>query len=267
MYLKDSKIIVIKIGSSLLIDDKKKVRRKWLTEFAKDIQELIKQNKKVIIVSSGAIAMGCKKLNISKKNLKIDKSQAVASIGQIELMNLFSETFVKLKINISQILLTLEDTEQRRRALNAKRTFDNLGGFTEEHFDEKPSKITFPPNTIAVTTLDPEFLTIRELLGKIKFLKVLGISNYKEKTYLYHKLVTPLAFIIICLLGMPFVVLVRKANKMVNVIIALVISFGFWWMMSVTLSMGEMGYIPPILSAFLPIILSSGLIYYEFKKL
>lgn len=126
MYLKDSKIIVIKIGSSLLIDDKKKVRRKWLTEFAKDIQELIKQNKKVIIVSSGAIAMGCKKLNISKKNLKIDKSQAVASIGQIELMNLFSETFVKLKINISQILLTLEDTEQRRRALNAKRTFDNL---------------------------------------------------------------------------------------------------------------------------------------------
>src|SRR5210317_322447 len=126
MYLKDSKIIVIKIGSYLLIDDKKKVRRKWLTEFAKDIQELIKQNKKVIIVSSGAIAMGCKKLNISKKNLKIDKSQAVASIGQIELMNLFSETFVKLKINISQILLTLEDTEQRRRALNAKRTFDNL---------------------------------------------------------------------------------------------------------------------------------------------
>ncbi|MDB9698828.1 glutamate 5-kinase, partial [Candidatus Pelagibacter sp.] len=126
MYLKDSKIIVIKIGSSLLIDDKKKVRKKWLTEFAKDIQKLIEQNKKVIIVSSGAIAMGCKKLNISKKNLKIDKSQAVASIGQIELMNLFSEIFVKLKINISQILLTLEDTEQRRRALNAKRTFDNL---------------------------------------------------------------------------------------------------------------------------------------------
>ena len=126
MYLKDSKIIVIKIGSSLLIDNKKRVKKKWLTEFAKDIHGLIKQNKKLIIVSSGAIAMGCRKLNISKKNLKIDKSQAVASIGQIELMNLFSEIFIKLKINISQILLTLEDTEQRRRALNAKRTFDNL---------------------------------------------------------------------------------------------------------------------------------------------
>jgi len=126
MYLKESKIIVIKIGSSLLIDDKKMIRKKWLLEFSKDIQNLIKQNKKVIIVSSGAIAMGCKKLNLSKKNLKLDKSQAVASIGQIELMNLFSKTFIKSKINISQILLTLEDTEQRRRALNAKRTFDNL---------------------------------------------------------------------------------------------------------------------------------------------
>ena len=126
MYLKDSKIIVIKIGSSLLIDKNKKIRKTWLAEFAKDIHELIKKNKKIIIVSSGAIAMGCKKLNLSKKNLKIDKSQAVASIGQIELMNLFSEIFIKKKINISQILLTLEDTEQRRRALNAKRTFDNL---------------------------------------------------------------------------------------------------------------------------------------------
>jgi glutamate 5-kinase len=110
MYLKDSKIIVIKIGSSLLIDDKKKVRKKWLTEFTKDIQELIKLNKKVIIVSSGAIAMGCKKLGLSKKNLKLDKSQAVASIGQIELINLFYEYFIISKINISQILHTLEYT-------------------------------------------------------------------------------------------------------------------------------------------------------------
>ena len=126
MYLKNSKIIVVKVGTLVKIDKNKKIRKKWLSEFAKDIQELIKANKKIIIVSSGAIAMGCKKLNLNKKNLKIDKSQAIASIGQIELMNLFSETFGKEKVNISQILLTLEDTEQRRRALNAKRTFDNL---------------------------------------------------------------------------------------------------------------------------------------------
>ena len=124
MSLKNSKIIVIKIGSSLLVDSNKKIRKKWLSSFAKDIQKLKDKNQKIVIVSSGAIAMGCKKLNLSKKNLKIDKSQDVASIGQIELINLFSEIFGKQKINISQILLTLEDTEQRRRALNAKRTFD-----------------------------------------------------------------------------------------------------------------------------------------------
>ena len=126
MHLKNSKIIVIKIGSSLLVNEKKKIRKKWLSSFAKDIKKLKSQNKKIIIVSSGAIALGCKKMNYNKSSLKLDKSQAIASIGQIELMNLFSQTFSKHKINISQILLTLEDTEERRRSINAKRTFENL---------------------------------------------------------------------------------------------------------------------------------------------
>ena len=67
MYLEGSKIIVIKIGSSLLVDNNKKIRKKWLSQFARDIRGLIEENKKIIIVSSGAIAMGCKKLNLSKK--------------------------------------------------------------------------------------------------------------------------------------------------------------------------------------------------------
>ena len=126
MYLSNSSTIVVKIGSSLLIDDKMTIRQKWLSEFARDIKDLIKKKKKIIIVSSGAIALGCKKLNINKKNLKLDKSQAIASIGQIELMNLFKKVFNKKRINLSQMLLTLEDTEQRRRAINAKRTIENL---------------------------------------------------------------------------------------------------------------------------------------------
>jgi len=126
MYLKNSKTVVIKIGSSLLISKDRTIRQKWLSEFSKDIKELLNNKKNVIIVSSGAIALGCKKLNLNKKNIKLDKSQAVASVGQIELMNLFKKNFNSKKINISQILLTLEDTEQRRRAINAKRTFDNL---------------------------------------------------------------------------------------------------------------------------------------------
>ena len=126
MHLKNSKIIVIKIGSSLLVDQNKKFRKKWLKSFAEDIKILKSKNKKIIIVSSGAIALGCKKMNYNKSNLKLDKSQAIASIGQIELMNLFSQTFSKFKLNISQILLTLDDTEERRRSINAKRTFENL---------------------------------------------------------------------------------------------------------------------------------------------
>ena len=126
MYLKKSKTIVIKIGSSILIDKDKKIRKKWLSEFTKDINDLLKQKKNIILVCSGAIALGCKKLNLSKQKLKIDKSQAIASIGQIELMNLLNKTFSSKKINLSQILLTLEDTEKRRRAINAKRTLENL---------------------------------------------------------------------------------------------------------------------------------------------
>ena len=146
MYLKDSKTVVIKIGSSLLINDKKIVREKWLKEFAKDIEHLKKLKKNIILVSSGAIALGCKKLKLSKKKLKLDKSQAVASIGQIELMNLFKKTFNKSKINLSQILLTLEDTEKRRRAINAKRTFENL-------FDLDFIPIVNENDTIATTEI------------------------------------------------------------------------------------------------------------------
>ena len=126
MHLKNSKVIVIKIGSSLLVDEKKNIRKKWLSSFAKDIRKLKSKNKKIVIVSSGAIALGCKKMNYNKTGLKVDKSQAIASIGQIELMNLFSQIFLKFKLNISQILLTLDDTEERRRSINAKRTLENL---------------------------------------------------------------------------------------------------------------------------------------------
>jgi len=126
MYINKSKKIVIKIGSSILIDKKGKPKKTWLRKFVKDIKFLIKRKKQVVIVSSGAIALGCEYLKINKRGLKIDKSQAVASIGQIELMNYYKKIFDKSKIKISQILLTLDDTEQRRRSINARRTIDNL---------------------------------------------------------------------------------------------------------------------------------------------
>ena len=126
MYIDKSKKIVIKIGSSILVDKKGKPKKTWLREFVQDIKTLINKKKQVVIVSSGAIALGCEYLGINKKGLKVDKSQAVASIGQIELMDFYKKAFDKRKIKISQILLTLDDTEQRRRSLNARRTIDNL---------------------------------------------------------------------------------------------------------------------------------------------
>ena len=71
MYLENAKTIVIKIGSSLLIDDNKKIKTKWLKEFVKDVQKLLNEKKNIILVSSGAIALGCKKLGLKKKDLKL----------------------------------------------------------------------------------------------------------------------------------------------------------------------------------------------------
>jgi len=126
MYIDKFEKIVIKIGSSILVEEKGKPKKKWLQEFAKSIKNLIKKKKQIVIVSSGAIAVGCEYLGIKKNGLKIDKSQAVASIVQIELMDFYKKIFDKSKIKISQILLTLNDTEQRRRSINARRTIDNL---------------------------------------------------------------------------------------------------------------------------------------------
>ena len=126
MYINKFKRIVIKVGSSMLVGEAGKPKKKWLQKFGKDIKDLIKKKKQIVIVSSGAIAMGCEYLKIKKNGLKVDKSQAIASIGQIELMNFYKKTFDENKIKISQILLTLDDTEQRRRSINARRTVDNL---------------------------------------------------------------------------------------------------------------------------------------------
>jgi glutamate 5-kinase len=126
MYIDKFKKIVIKIGSSTLVDEKGKTKKKWFKEFTKDIKNLINKKKQIVIVSSGAIAMGCEYLKIKKNGLKVDRSQAVAAVGQIELMDFYKKNFNKGKIKISQILLTLDDTEQRRRAINARRTIENL---------------------------------------------------------------------------------------------------------------------------------------------
>ncbi len=126
MYIEKAKTIVFKIGSSNIVDGKGKLKEKWLVSLAKDLEILVKKNKNIVIVSSGAIALGQNYLKINKKKIKLEMSQAVASIGQIHLTNVYRKIFEKKKIRIGQILISLDDTEQRRRAINAKRTFENL---------------------------------------------------------------------------------------------------------------------------------------------
>ncbi len=119
------KKIVIKIGSNSIIDPKtKRLKSKWLEKLCKDIAQL-HISKKIIIVCSGAIALGSKSISNSILR-KLEDKQAAASIGQIELAYQWRTKLKKYKINVSQILLTLEDSETRRRYLNAKNTISSL---------------------------------------------------------------------------------------------------------------------------------------------
>jgi len=125
MLIDNSKKIVIKLGSSTVVDSKGKFKRKWVSSLIKDISKY-KKNKDIVIVSSGAIALGQSYLKIKKKKIKLEMSQAIASVGQIHLAFEFQKLFDKHKFKTGQILITPDDTEQRRRALNVRRTFENL---------------------------------------------------------------------------------------------------------------------------------------------
>ena len=127
MKIENTKRIVIKVGSSLLFNEEtKKLNKEWLISLAEDVNFLKNKNKEVIIVSSGAIAFGAKDLNLEMNELRLDIHQALAAIGQIQLMSAFKIAFEKYESKVSQILLTLDDTEKRRRSINARRTIDNL---------------------------------------------------------------------------------------------------------------------------------------------
>jgi len=126
MYFKNAKRIVIKLGSSTIVDKNNNFKSQWLKSLIADIKKLRKENKDIVIVSSGAIALGKKNLKIKTTKLQVEMGQALAAIGQIHLVKEFQKTFLKERINVGQILITQEDTEIRRRSLNARRAFENL---------------------------------------------------------------------------------------------------------------------------------------------
>src|SRR5271163_3212853 len=125
--LTDAKRVVVKVGSTLLVDgDKGRLNRGWLESFAADVASLSKRGQEVILVSSGAIALGRRQLNLGSGKLKLEESQAAAAVGQIRLAHAYKELLDAHAITVAQILLTLGDTEQRRRYLNARGTLNTL---------------------------------------------------------------------------------------------------------------------------------------------
>lgn len=123
--LASAKRIVIKIGSSLIAESAR-VRASWLSAMAEDVVQLHQSGKEVILVSSGAVALGRPKVGLGAEQLSLEEKQAAAAAGQPLLIQAWQEAFAKHEIQVAQLLLTLEDSEDRQRYLNARATFTTL---------------------------------------------------------------------------------------------------------------------------------------------
>jgi glutamate 5-kinase len=118
--------VIVKIGSALLVADSGQIRRPWLDALADDVARRRARGQEVILVSSGAIAVGRRHLGLTGRRLRLEEKQAAAATGQIRLAHAYQEALARHGITVAQILLTLEDTEERRRHLNARATFAQL---------------------------------------------------------------------------------------------------------------------------------------------
>ncbi len=125
--LASAKRIIIKIGSSLLVDSVSgEIRRPWLDALADDIAQCKARGQEVIIVTSGAVAVGRRPLGLAPGPLRLEEKQAAAAAGQIRLAHAYQETLARHSITVAQVLLTIDDSENRRRYLNARNTLTTL---------------------------------------------------------------------------------------------------------------------------------------------
>jgi len=119
--------IVVKIGSALLADQENgTVHRQWLEALARDVNACRRAGQEVILVSSGAIAIGRRRLGLAHGPLKLDDYQAAAAAGMVRLAHAYEEVLGDFEISVGQVLLTLDDTENRRRYINARNTLEAL---------------------------------------------------------------------------------------------------------------------------------------------
>ena len=125
--LTGAKRIVVKIGSALLVDSKQgRVNRHWLETLASDVARLRRRGQEVILVSSGAVALGRRGLGLAAGRLRLEEKQAAAAVGQIRLAHAWKEVLDAHELSVAQLLLTFGDTEERNRYLNARSTLETL---------------------------------------------------------------------------------------------------------------------------------------------
>lgn len=126
--LRAAKRLVVKIGSALLVDRATGLKQGWLSALAMDVAEAKVRGTDVVLVSSGSIALGRKVLGLPEGALTLEQSQAAAAVGQIRLARAYEEVLAPHGITTAQVLVTLEDTEDRRRYLNSRATMETLLG-------------------------------------------------------------------------------------------------------------------------------------------
>jgi len=125
--LTQARRLVVKVGSALLVDaDSTRINRAWLESLLEDLLRLRKRGQQVILVSSGAIALGRRRLGLKHGTLRLEESQAAAAVGQIRLAHAYKELLESRDVTVAQVLLTLDDSERRRRYLNARATLESL---------------------------------------------------------------------------------------------------------------------------------------------
>ena len=119
--------VVVKVGSALLVDGASgRLNRAWLETLVDDLLRMRKRGQEIVLVSSGAIALGRRRLALPKGPLRLEESQAAAAVGQIRLAHAYKELLEERDVTVAQVLLTLDDSEQRRRYLNARATLATL---------------------------------------------------------------------------------------------------------------------------------------------
>ena len=124
--IEEAKRVILKIGSALLVDeDSGEINYSWFESLCEDIKLLQENGKEVIIVSSGAIALGANKMKLSSL-ARLEDSQAAAAIGQVQLAHLYQDRLANKGLVVAQVLLTIDDSNNRRRYLNATNTLNAL---------------------------------------------------------------------------------------------------------------------------------------------